>query len=104
MVELYREFRDTIDTWLDFHGIYSRNSDKVCQWLSGRIVRDNLYAIRLAKVFLVLGDSWMQLSQGPGVAMYPIAAGYHQPLAKQGLMRWLTKKHIKLERMNGSVY
>jgi hypothetical protein len=60
MVEFDNRLRDVADSWMDFHGVPSRNLDKVCQWLSGRTVGDELYAIRVVQLFYLLVDPWME--------------------------------------------
>jgi hypothetical protein len=101
MVEFDKECRDTNDTWLDFHGIYSRNLDKLCQWVSGRSVGNNLYAIRIAKMFLLLRNPWMQLSHRKSRGGYvPNPAGYHRPLTKQGLVSWWLRKLRSCKRLS----
>ena len=39
---------------MDFNGVHSRNLDNVCQWLGGRTVGDDLYAIRVVQLFYLL--------------------------------------------------
>ena len=46
------EVRAELDTWVD-SWLRSRNLDRVCQWLAGRLIRDDLYALRVVKMFAI---------------------------------------------------
>jgi hypothetical protein len=59
MVEFDNRFRQVADSWMDFNGVHSRNLDNVCQWLGGRTVGDDLYAIRVVQLFYLLVNPWM---------------------------------------------
>jgi len=70
------EVREELDTWIDsWH--YSRNLDKICQWLGERLVRDDLYALRIVKMFVIASSAWGRIASSN--------KGYHSPR-----LSWIT--------------
>jgi hypothetical protein len=59
IVEFDNRFRHAADSWMDFKGVYSRNLDAVFQWLGGRTLGDELYAIRAVQLFYLLVGPWI---------------------------------------------
>jgi hypothetical protein len=56
------EMREELDPWMD-SWLHSRNLDKVCQWLSGRTVGNDLCALRVVEVFQLVSGAWGRLNQ-----------------------------------------
>jgi hypothetical protein len=64
------EIREELDTWVD-SWLHSRNLDRVCQWLSGRIVGNDLCALMVMEVFIMVSGAWGALCSA--------GKGYHSP-------------------------
>jgi hypothetical protein len=70
------EIREELDAWMD-SWLHSRNLDRVCEWLSGRSVGTDLYALRVIEVFIMVSSAWGRLSS--------TGQGYHSPCTS-----WIT--------------
>ena len=70
------EIREELDPWMD-SWLHSRNLDRVCQWLNGRTVGNDLRALRVVEVFQLVSGAWGRLNQ--------TNQGYHSPR-----LSWIT--------------
>jgi hypothetical protein len=50
------EVQEELDAWVDMW-LHSRSLDRVCQWLGERLTRDDLYALRVVKMFAIVSNS-----------------------------------------------
>ena len=57
-IEIWEELDPWMDLWL-----HSRNLDKVCRWLSGRTVGNDLCTLRVVEVFQLFSGAWGRLNQ-----------------------------------------
>jgi hypothetical protein len=55
------EIREELDTWMDSQ-LHSRNLDRVCQWHSERPIEDDLYALRVVRMFTIASSSWGRMA------------------------------------------
>jgi hypothetical protein len=57
-IEIWEELDPWMDLWL-----YLQNLDKVCWWLSGQIVGNDLCTLRVVEVFQLVSGAWGHLNQ-----------------------------------------
>lgn len=55
------EVREELDIWMDL-GLYSRNLNRVCQWLSRRSVRNDFLVLRVVEAFTIVLGAWGDLN------------------------------------------
>jgi len=70
------ETREELDFWVDAYH-HSRNLDKICQWLGKRLVNDDLYALRIVKMFVLASSAWGSMANS--------TKGFHSPS-----LSWIT--------------
>ncbi|KAH7369685.1 hypothetical protein BKA65DRAFT_470943 [Rhexocercosporidium sp. MPI-PUGE-AT-0058] len=83
------EVREELDCWMD-SWIHSRNLDRVCQWLSERMVGNDLCALRAMEVFQVVSGAWGRLN-------YISQGYYHSPR-----LSWITSTGPASEANNAA--